>query len=683
MEITAVFAPLVGFLLAFLFGKNMGDKGAQFVTCSAVIIAAVASCMLFVEVIFGHDGHGAARTVTLMTWISSGAMSVDWALRVDQLAVVMMCVVTIVSSCVHVYSVGYMSHDKCKARFMSYLSLFTFAMLMLVTSDNLVQLFFGWEGVGVASYLLIGFWNFKDSANAASIKAFLVNRVGDFGLALGIFAAFFVFGTVEFDALFEAAPKYTETMMNFFGYELHALTVICLLLFMGAMGKSAQLGLHTWLPDAMEGPTPVSALIHAATMVTAGVFLVARLSPMFEYAPTALMVVTVVGGLTAFVAATIGMTQFDIKRVIAYSTMSQLGYMFFALGVSAYGAAIFHLMTHAFFKALLFLGAGSVIHAMSDEQDMRNMGGIWKKIPTTYVLMWIGSLALAGVPFFAGYYSKDMILEAAYADHTWFGEFAFWLGIAAALMTAFYSARLLFMTFHGKPRASKKVMDHVHESPPVMLSPLMILATGALFAGFFFYEPFVGGGHHGAKEGHHGEVVMEHTIEAPAMQEDTHGKEWNREMFWQESLFVLPENDTVEAAHGVPEWVKLLPVVMGVIGLLLGWVFYNRITSLPEKFSKGFKPLHIMFFNKWFFDELYDKIFVKQAIRFGHVFWKSDKNIVDGIGPDGVANKSQRFGGVLSKFQSGYIFQYAFVMMIGLIGLVTWFYIKMKIGGGE
>ena len=652
MEITAVFAPLAGFLLAFLFGKNIGDKGAQFVTCAGIIIAAVASCMLFVEVVFGggsleNGGHGEPRTITLMTWINSGALAVNWALRVDQLAVVMMCVVTVISSCIHVYSIGYMSHDKCQARFMAYLSLFSFAMLMLVTADNLVQLFFGWEGVGLVSYLLIGFWNHKESANAASIKAFLVNRVGDFGLALGIFAAFFVFGTVQYDELFAQAAGSAQTMMVFFGYEFHAMSVICLLLFMGAMGKSAQLGLHTWLPDAMEGPTPVSALIHAATMVTAGVFLVARLSPMFEYAPVALMVVTVVGGLTAFVAATIGMTQFDIKRVIAYSTMSQLGYMFFALGVSAYGAAIFHLMTHAFFKALLFLGAGSVIHAMSDEQDMRKMGGIWKKIPTTYALMWIGSLALAGVPFFAGYYSKDMILESAFADHSWFGEFAFWLGIAAALMTAFYSARLLFMTFHGAPRASKEVMEHIHESPPVMLTPLIVLASGAIFAGYIFYEKFVG---------HH--------------------------QIWQDSILVLPENDTITAAHHVPLWVKKLPVVMGVLGLVLGWVFYLKYVGLPGKFTKIFKPLHALFFNKWFFDELYDKIFVKSAICFGKIFFKSDKNIVDGLGPDGVAKTSLRLAGRLSKFQSGYIFQYAFVMMLGLIGLISWFFFKMMFGEG-
>ncbi len=646
MEILAVFAPLVGFLLAFLFGKKMGDKGAQLVTCSGIIIAAILSCVLFVQVICGGEsGHGDPRTITLMTWFTSGTLAVDWALRVDQLAVIMMCVVTIVSSCVHIYSVGYMSHDAHKARFMAYLSLFSFAMLMLVTSDNLVQLFFGWEGVGVASYLLIGFWNHKESANAASIKAFLVNRVGDFGLALGIFAAFFLFGTVQFDALFALAPEAAKANMTFFGYELHALTVVCLLLFMGAMGKSAQLGLHTWLPDAMEGPTPVSALIHAATMVTAGVFLVARMSPMFEYAPDALMVVTVVGGVTAFVAATIGMTQFDIKRVIAYSTMSQLGYMFFALGVSAYGAAIFHLMTHAFFKALLFLGAGSVIHALSDEQDMRKMGGIWKKIPTTYTLMWIGSLALAGVPFFAGYYSKDMILESAFADHSWFGNFAFWMGIAAALMTAFYSARLLFMTFHGKPRASKKVMDHIHESPPVMLVPLMILAFGAIFAGYLGYESFVG---------HH--------------------------QVWGESIKVLPANDTVTAAHHVPLWVKKLPIVMGVLGLFLGWVFYSKFTNLPAIASKIFKPLHALFFNKWFFDGLYNKIFILPALWFGKMFFATDKNVVDSLGPDGVAKSSYGLGGMLSRFQSGYVFQYAFVMMLGLIGLISWFYFKTDLG---
>jgi len=689
IEYIAIFGPLVGFLLAFLFGKSMGDKGAQFVTCTGVIAAAIASCILFVEVGYGDQVH----TVNLMTWISSGAMEVNWALRFDTLSVVMMAVVTIVSSCVHVYSIGYMSHDAHKARFMAYLSLFTFAMLMLVTADNLVQLFFGWEGVGVASYLLIGFWNHKASANAASIKAFLVNRVGDFGLALGIFAAFMVFGTVQFDALFDQAAGAADATMDFLGYELHALTVVCLLLFMGAMGKSAQLGLHTWLPDAMEGPTPVSALIHAATMVTAGVFLVARMSPMFEYAPIALMVVTVVGGMTAFVAATIGMTQFDIKRVIAYSTMSQLGYMFFALGVSAYGAAIFHLMTHAFFKALLFLGAGSVIHAMSDEQDMRNMGGIWKKIPTTYALMWIGSLALAGIPWFAGYYSKDLILESAFADHTWFGDFAFWMGIAAALMTAFYSARLLFMTFHGKPRASKEVMDHIHESPPVMLVPLMILAAGALFSGAFFYNSFAGGGHHGEYDtaGHYESAAghVDHSVDKAedkghheAKKDEHYGEEFGRKEFWKDSIFVLPENDTVELAHSVPYWVKKLPIVMGALGLLLGALLYSKLVGWPAKFSKWFKPLHVLFFKKWYFDELYQATLIAPSIALGKVFWRGDKKVVDGLGPDGFAKTSMALQGLLSRFQTGYIFQYAFVMIVGLIGLISYFFIKMMMGEG-
>lgn len=683
MEQLAVFSPLFAFLLAFLFGKRIGDRGAQFVTCFAMVVAALAACTLFIDVIYGHEGHGNPRTIELMAWMSSGEFKVNWALRVDQLSVVMMCVVNVVSACVHVYSVGYISHDPCKARFMSYLSLFTFAMLMLVTADNLVQLFFGWEGVGLASYLLIGFWNHKPSANAAAIKAFVVNRVGDFGLALAVMTIFFVFGSVHFDTIFAAAPEYADTEMTFFGYAFHAPTVICLLLFMGAMGKSAQLGLHTWLPDAMEGPTPVSALIHAATMVTAGVFLVARMSPLFEYAPVALMVVTVVGGLTAFVAATIGMTQFDIKRVIAYSTMSQLGYMFFALGVSAYGAAIFHLMTHAFFKALLFLGAGSVIHALHDEQDMRRMGGLRKKIPATYVLMWIGSLALCGIPFFAGYYSKDIILEAAFADHSWFGDFAFWMGIGAAVMTAFYSGRLIFMTFHSAPRMDKKVFDHAHESPPVILTPLILLAVGAVFSGFVFYEDFVGGGGHKvpAQETEH-LVVMEHVVEAPALDEDIHGQEIGERQFWQKSLFVLPQNDTVAAAHHVPEWVKIFPSVVGGIGLVLAWIFYLRFTSLPSVFIRTFKPVHILLFNKWFFDEIYDRLFVRSAFCVGKLFSGSDKNIVDALGPDGAAITSQKAARMLSRFQSGYVFQYAFVMMIGLIAFVSWFFFKSMAGQG-
>lgn len=665
MEILAVFAPLFGFLIAGLFGKQIGDKGAQFVTCAGLIAAAFASVILFFDVALEGD----VRHMVLAQWIAAGDFQVDWSLRIDQLTVVMMCVINIVSACVHVYSVGYMSHDEHKARFMAYLSLFTFAMLMLVTSDNLLQLFFGWEGVGVASYLLIGFWNHKHSANAAAVKAFVVNRVGDFGLIIAMAAIFVVFGTIQFEGIFEQAAAKAGATMNLFGFELHALTVICLFLFMGAMGKSAQLGLHTWLPDAMEGPTPVSALIHAATMVTAGVFLVARFSPLFEYAPTALMVVCVVGAVTAFVAATIGMTQFDIKRVIAYSTMSQLGYMFFALGVSAYGAAIFHLMTHAFFKALLFLGAGSVIHAMSDEQDMRKMGGIWRMIPTTYVLMWIGSLALAGIPFFAGYYSKDIILEAAWADHTWFGTFAYWMGIAAAFMTAFYSWRLILMTFHGKPRADEKVMAHVHESPPIMISPLVVLATGAIVAGALFYGGFVGSPH---DAGHAGDVA--HVSETVS--------KWDKEHFWGESLFVLPANDTVEAAHHVPFWVKKMPTLVGAIGILLAFFVYMWREGLAAKVVNAFKPVHTLLYNKWFFDELYDRVFVKNAWKWGRIFSATgDRKIIDGVGPDGVALVSRRLAGGLSRFQSGYLFQYALVMMIGLIAVITWIFYQMSVRG--
>ncbi|AGH98097.1 NADH-quinone oxidoreductase subunit L [Micavibrio aeruginosavorus] len=664
MELIAVFAPLLGFVIAFLFGKQIGDKGAQFVTCTGLIMAAVASCSLFYSVIIQSQPH----VVSLENWITVGDFTVDWALRFDQLSVVMMCVINIVSACVHVYSVGYMSHDPCKARFMSYLSLFTFAMLMLVSADNLVQLFFGWEGVGLASYLLIGFWNHKHSANAAAVKAFVVNRVGDFGLALGIFTIFMVFGTVQFQGVFDQAAQHKDTMFMFLGYEVHALTLACLLLFMGAVGKSAQLGLHTWLPDAMEGPTPVSALIHAATMVTAGVFLVSRFSPVFEYAPTALMVVCIFGAVTALVAATIGLTQFDIKRVIAYSTMSQLGYMFFALGVSAYPAAMFHLTTHAFFKALLFLGAGSVIHAMSDEQDMRKMGGIWHLIPSTYILMWVGSLALAGMPFFAGYYSKDMILETAFADHTWFGTMAYWFGIVAALLTAFYSWRLILMTFHGKPRADEKVMAHVHESPLIMLLPLTVLAAGAILAGSVFYGGFVGSPN---AAGHANDILnMTGLVNV-----------WDKMHFWGSSIFVLPENDTVEAAHHVPTWVKLLPIFVASAGIILAYIFYMFAPKMPSVMVKVFKPIHALFYNKWFFDELYDRVFTRNAFRLGQFFWqKGDKAVIDGYGPDGVASVYARFAGVLSRFQTGYVFQYAFVMMIGLIGLVSWFVFRATMG---
>jgi NADH-quinone oxidoreductase subunit L len=565
MEIAVIFLPLLAAFIAGLFGRLIGDRGSQFVTAGAVLLSALLSIWLFVDVAL----HGNTRTIELFTWIDSGTFEVSWALKFDTLTAVMLIVVNVVSSMVHVYSIGYMSHDHHKPRFMAYLSLFTFFMLMLVTADNFVQMYFGWEGVGLASYLLINFWYEKPSANNASIKAFIVNRVGDFGFALGIMAIFYLFGSVHFDTVFAAAAQKAGQTMNFLGFDLDALTVACLLLFMGAMGKSAQLGLHTWLPDAMEGPTPVSALIHAATMVTAGVFMVARLSPIFEYAPIALNVIAIVGASTAFVAATIGLTQYDIKRVIAYSTMSQLGYMFFALGVSAYSAAMFHLMTHAFFKALLFLGAGSVIHAMSDEQDIRKMGGIWRLIPLTYALMWIGSLALAGIPFFAGYYSKDMILEAAYAAHSGVGAYAFWLGIAAAMMTAFYSWRLIILTFHGRPRANDRVMAHVHESPPIMTVPLAVLAVGSLFAGAFAYSWFVGEG---------------------------------REAFWGESIFVLHEHDTIEAAHHVPSWVPLAPFIAGAIGIALAYVFYMFVPQLPGIVTNALGGLYRFVYRKWMFD---------------------------------------------------------------------------------
>ncbi len=642
MDIAAIFLPLAGFLIAGLFGRFIGDRASMAVTTLAVCVAAVISWWLFFDVAIG----GNVRTHSLLLWISSGTFVADWALKFDTLTAVMLIVVNTVSAMVHVYSIGYMSHDHSKPRFFAYLSLFTFAMLMLVTADNLVQLFFGWEGVGLASYLLIGFWYEKESARAAAVKAFLVNRVGDFGFALGIFAVYKLFGTVRYEEIFAAAPHLVDARINFLGMDLPGLTTACLLLFVGAMGKSAQLGLHTWLPDAMEGPTPVSALIHAATMVTAGVFMLARMSPLFEYAPDALAVVCVVGALTAFVAATIGLTQFDIKRVIAYSTMSQLGYMFFAIGVSAYQAAIFHLMTHAFFKALLFLGAGSVIHAMGGEQDMRKMGGIWRLIPWTYALMWIGSLALAGIGIpgvfgFAGFYSKDMILEAAWAAHSNVGAFAYWLGILAAVMTAFYSGRLLFLTFHGKPRADHHTMDHVHESPPVMLVPLLILGTGAVLAGLIGYDIFVGEG---------------------------------REHFWREAILVLHGQDSIEAAHHVALWVKLLPLVAGLVGLAASWLFYIQSPGLPGAVVRAFKPIHQLFFRKWYFDEIYTAVFVKPAFVLGRVLWKGgDGAIIDRLGPDGVAAASIGLARRASRLESGYVYHYAFVMVIGVVALVSWY----------
>jgi NADH-quinone oxidoreductase subunit L len=687
MELLAVFSPLVAFVIAAMLNRQIGDAGCQFITCAALIVAAVSSIVLFYDVAL----HGHPYVTVLAEWIDAGEFNVQWALRVDTLSVVMMCVINIVSACVHIYSVGYMSHDPAKGRFMAYLSLFTFAMLMLVSADNLLQLFFGWEGVGLASYLLIGFWNHKHSANAAAQKAFIVNRVGDLGLTLGVMAIFMIFGTVDFSSIFAEAPNKADAVFTFFGYQGHALTIACLLLFVGAVGKSAQLGLHTWLPDAMEGPTPVSALIHAATMVTAGVFLVARFSPVFEYAPDALMVVALFGACTAFIAATIGMTQFDIKRVIAYSTMSQLGYMFFALGVSAYGAAMFHLMTHAFFKALLFLGAGSVIHAMSDEQDMRKMGGIWKKIPFTYAFMWIGSLALAGIGIpgvfgMAGFYSKDIVLEAAWADGTWFGHFAFWMGIAAALMTAFYSWRLIIMTFHGQPRADHHTMEHVHESPFVMLAPLTVLAAGAIFAGFIFYEPFVAGhpGHDVAEtkiEGTEIDLAEDHAIDDLVVDESHEGIRWDKASFWNNSLLALPENDTLVAAHEVPTWVKAAPLIAGFLGIFLSYLFYMLAPSLPGIVVRQLGVFYRLVFNKYYFDEIYDRVFVRTAKRLGQAFWYAgDQNVIDALGPNGTAGASKLFAELLSRFQSGFVYQYAFIMMIGVVGLMSWFFLKLGSG---
>jgi NADH-quinone oxidoreductase subunit L len=642
-----VFLPLIASLMVGLSVRQISPRFAHLITCGAMVTSAVLSGFLFLDfasLATSHEGWraivgegGLVYKIPVATWIASGDFTADWVLRVDALTAVMLIVVTWVSAVVHVYSVGYMSHDDHQPRFMAYLSLFTFFMLILITSDNLAQLFVGWEGVGLCSYLLIGFWYKKPEACAAAIKAFIVNRVGDFGFALGIFGTYVMFGSIHYDAIFSAAFAHAGDTITFLGQEFPAMTLICILLFIGAMGKSAQLGLHTWLPDAMEGPTPVSALIHAATMVTAGVFMVARLSPLFQQSETALMVVTVVGACTAFFAATVGLVQNDIKRVIAYSTCSQLGYMFFACGVGAYSAGIFHLMTHAFFKALLFLGAGSVIHGMSGEQDMRKMGGIWNKMPVTYAFMWIGSLALAGIPLFAGYYSKDMILEAAYEAGD-VGTFAFTLGIAAAFMTAFYSWRLIIMTFHGAPRASKEVMSHVHESPGIMLKPLILLALGAIFSGAIGYHVL-------------GLVSPDGA-------------------FWQMSL---ASHEAIEAAHHAPAWVGVLPLLVGLLGIAGAWYFYSVNTTVPARLAKMFPALYRFLLNKWYFDELYDAMFVEPAKRFGKFLWKfGDETIIDGLGVNGSALVAQLSARRLSRAQTGYVYHYAFAMLLGFLGIATW-----------
>ena len=632
-----IFLPLFGAVIAGLFGRVLGARASQLVSCGAMGVAAVMAIVVFVQVVL----QGETATIVLFDWFASGDLDVDWLLRFDELTAVMVFVVCVVSFLIHVYSIGYMAHDPHVPRFFAYLSLFTFFMLALVSADNFLQMFFGWEGVGLVSYLLIGFWYKRPSANAAAIKAFIVNRVGDFGFALGILAIFLMFDTVSFDVVFAAAPGMVDAELTFLGHSFDFLEVACILLFVGAMGKSAQFLLHTWLPDAMEGPTPVSALIHAATMVTAGVFMVARLSPIFEYAPIALSVVTFFGATTAIFAATIAITQNDIKRVIAYSTCSQLGYMFFACGVSAYGAGIFHLTTHAFFKALLFLGAGAVIHAMSDEQDMRKMGGIWRMIPVTYVLMWIGNLALAGIFPFSGFFSKDIILESAFASHTGLGMYAFGLGILAAFLTAFYSWRLLFLTFHGKPRADERVMAHVHEAPAVMWVPLVGLAIGAVVIGYLML---------------------------PMVATDID--------FWGTSILVLPIHNALEEAHHVDFWVKALPMAVGVLGIGGAFLFYVLRPELPGMLATRARPVYLFLLNKWYFDELYDFLFVRSAKYLGRNLWKQgDGAVIDGIGPDGVAAATLSIARRAVKLQSGYVYHYAFAMLLGLAAIVTWYLI--------
>ena len=661
--ILIVFLPLLAALVAGLGNRMLGDFPSKLITTGALF----ASCALSWPIFYGFlSGSAEASVVPVLQWVQSGDLTFDWALRVDTLTAVMLVVITSVSALVHLYSWGYMEEDPDQPRFFAYLSLFTFAMLMLVTADNLVQMFFGWEGVGLASYLLIGFWFKKPSANKAAIKAFVVNRVGDLGFMLGIFGTFLVFGTTSIPEILDAAPSMSGATIGFLGYRMHTMDILCILLFIGAMGKSAQLGLHTWLPDAMEGPTPVSALIHAATMVTAGVFMVCRLSPMFETAPTALAIVTFIGAATCIFAATIGTTQWDIKRVIAYSTCSQLGYMFFAAGVGAYGAAMFHLFTHAFFKALLFLGAGSVIHAMHHEQDMRYYGALRKEIPLTFWAMMAGTLAITGVGVlgvfgFAGFYSKDAILEAAFARGTELSMFGFYMGALAALLTSFYSWRLMFLTFWGRPRwiESEHIQHsvhktpeeagedttggyHPHESPMTMLIPLGVLTIGAIFAGFVFKYPFIDGS-----------------------SEAVNGAFWGDSIYFNANL--------IHALHGVPLWVKLTATVVMLLGLFFAWLAYIKDTSLPGRTAQQLGPIHKFVFNKWYFDELYNLVFVKPAFWFGRQFWKiGDVGIIDRFGPNGAAWVVAQGSALAKRVQTGYVYSYALVMLLGLVAAVTW-----------
>lgn len=633
-----VLLPLLGAIFAGFFGRLVGSRASEVVTTTLVLVTALLSYLAFYQVAL----QGQEERIELLRWIDSGALKSAWSLRIDTLTAVMLVVVTTVSGLVHLYSIGYMEEDPDRPRFFAYLSLFTFAMLALVTADDFLQLFFGWEGVGLASYLLIGFWYHKPSAYNAAIKAFIVNRVGDFGFALGIFAVFTLFNSIQYDTVFASAPAEVGKTMEFLGYHVDALTLICLLLFMGAMGKSAQFLLHTWLPDAMEGPTPVSALIHAATMVTAGVFMVARLSPLFELAPIALGFVTIIGATTAFFAATVGLVQTDIKRVVAYSTCSQLGYMFAAEGVGAYGAGMFHLFTHASFKALLFLGAGAVIHALHHEQDMRRMGGLRKVLPFTFAMMLIGTLSLTGFPFTAGFMSKDAIIEATYAAHTAVGNYAFVLTLVAAVLTSFYSWRLMFLVFEGKPRESKDVLAHAHEPPWTMGVPLVLLALGALLTGVLFSHLFIG------------------TAQAD---------------FWRGSLVVHEE-----VRQEAPDWVIVAPTLAMALGFATAWYFYITNPLVPFGLAKRFRGAYLFLLNAWYFDALYDAIFVRPAMRLGRFLWKTgDGTVIDGIGPDGVSARVIDIANRAIKLQSGYIYHYAFAMLIGVAALITYFLFS---GGG-
>ena len=704
MENIILFAPLVGSLLCGFGWKFIGESAAMWVATGLLFLSAALSWVVFLTF------DGVTEHIQILRWIESGSLSTDWAIRMDRLTAIMLIVITTVSSLVHLYSFGYMAHDpqwhegeSYKPRFFAYLSFFTFAMLMLVTSDNLVQMFFGWEGVGVASYLLIGFYYRKPSANAAAIKAFVVNRVGDFGFALGIFGLFYLTDSIRFDDVFAAAPQLAETQIAFLWTEWNAANLIAFLLFVGAMGKSAQLFLHTWLPDAMEGPTPVSALIHAATMVTAGVFLVCRMSPLMEFAPEAMMFVTFLGATTAFFAATVGLVQTDIKRVIAYSTCSQLGYMFVAAGVGMYSAAMFHLLTHAFFKAMLFLGAGSVIHAMHHEQDMTNYGGLRKKIPYTFAAMMIGTLAITGVGIplthygFAGFLSKDAIIESAFAGGT---AYAFWLLVAAAAMTSFYSWRLIFLTFYGAPRGDQHTHDHAHESPMTMLVPLGVLSLGAIFSGMLWYSSFFGHADQVGKfygipyaeaaahgDGHADDHGDDHATDSHA--KDDHGadggkgKDKHHYVFTGQpgegALYFAPDNHVLDDAHNVPNWVKVSPFIAMLSGFVMALWFYIWNPSLPARLAANQRPLYLFLLNKWYFDEIYDALFVNPAKKLGRFLWKrGDGDVIDG-GLNGVAMGIIPFFTKLAgRAQSGYIFTYAFAMVIGIAVLVTW----MTLSGG-